>query len=60
MRPVLERFAAFCRRERIDEIRELEAGDLREFGYTLREGQIDGEIVASTAIARSNDRGVVR
>jgi hypothetical protein len=60
MRPVLERFAAFCRREGIDEIRELEAGDLREFGYTLREGQIDGEIAASTAIARSNDRGIVR
>jgi site-specific recombinase XerD len=49
MRPALERFAAFCQREGTDEIRELEAGDLREFGYTLREDQIDGEIAASTA-----------
>jgi integrase len=49
MRPALERFAAFCQREGIDEIRELEAGDLREFGYTLREDQIGGEIAASTA-----------
>ncbi len=49
MRPALERFAAFCGCEGIDEICELEAGDLREFGYTLREDQIDGKIAASTA-----------
>ncbi|ELY62502.1 integrase family protein [Natronococcus jeotgali DSM 18795] len=49
MRPALERFTSFCQREEIDEIRELEAGDLREFGYTLREDQVDGKIAASTA-----------
>lgn len=49
MRPALERFVVFCQREGIDKIREVEAGDLREFGYTLRESQIDGKISASTA-----------
>ncbi|APX98705.1 tyrosine-type recombinase/integrase [Natronorubrum daqingense] len=49
MKPVLESFAAFCTRESVEYVDDLDSSDCREFGLELREHYIDGEIAGSTA-----------
>ncbi|SIR99853.1 Site-specific recombinase XerD [Natronorubrum daqingense] len=49
MKPVLESFAAFCTREGVEYVGDLDSNDCREFGLELRERAIDGEIAGSTA-----------
>lgn len=49
MEPVLEDFAAFCQREGVDDVGNLDSNELREFGLELRERYIDGDLAGSTA-----------
>lgn len=50
MRPVLTDFAAYCEREGIESVADLDSTALREYGLdVLRDKYIDGEIAGSTA-----------